>query len=70
MSRHHLPLYQRIKLKLPKVLKYDLGQEAFDSILKIVKCVVLASRSQAKTRLISRLLAEIEGQWVFFAPAL
>ncbi len=62
MSRHHLPLcrakYQfakdiyRIQVKLPKILKNDLGQEAFASILKIVKCVALANRSQDKSRLI------------------
>ena len=76
MARNlHLPLYQasyqfakeiyRLKLELPKALRYDLGQESFSSSLKVVKCVALANRSQDKTRLISRLIAEIEVQWVF-----
>ncbi len=75
MARQQLQLYQagykyslciyRIKVKLPRLLKHDLGQEAFASSLKVVKCVVLANRSQDKSRLISRLLAEIEVQWVF-----
>ena len=55
----------RLKVKLPKTLKNDLGQEAFATSLKVVKCVALASRSQDKSRLILRLLAEIEAQWVF-----
>ena len=75
MSRHQLQLYQasyqyakeiyRIKLKLPKSLKYDLGQESFSSSLNVVKCVALASRSKDKGRLILRLLAEAEAEWVF-----
>lgn len=70
----HLPLYlsayqfskaiYRIKLKLPKVLKHDLGQEAFSSALKILKCIVLANRAQDKSRHLSRLLLESEVQWV------
>ena len=55
----------RLKVKLPKTLKNDLGQEAFATSLKVVKCVALASRSQDKSRLILRLLAESEAQWVF-----
>jgi hypothetical protein len=71
----HLPLYlssyqfskeiYRLKLKLPKTLKHDLGQEAFSSVLKILKCVVLANKAQDKSRHISRLLLETEVQWVF-----
>ena len=74
-SNQHLPLYQasfqfskeiyRVKTKLPKLMKYDLGQESFASALKIVKCVALANRVQDKSRLITRLLAEVEAEWVF-----
>jgi hypothetical protein len=70
----HLPLYSwayafvresyRIMGKLPKLLKHDLGQEAFSSALKIVKCVVVANKAQEKGRHISRLLLETEVQWV------
>ena len=70
----NLPLYSlsyayakelyRIKLKLPKALKYDLGPEVFGSALKILKCIVLANRAQEKTHHLSRLILEIEVQWV------
>jgi len=76
MSRtQHLPLYSsiyvftreiyRVKLKLPKVLKHDLGQEVFRSAIKLLKCVVLANRAREKERHISRLLLEVEVQWTF-----
>ena len=70
----HLPLYSsiyrfirelyRIKLKLPKIIKHDLGQEVFQSSLKLIKCVVLANNAQEKGLHISRLLLESEVQWV------
>lgn len=69
----HLPLYSatfvfvrevyKIRVKLPKTLKHDLGQEAFGSAFKILKCVVLANRSRDKSRHITRLLLETEVQW-------
>ena len=69
----HLPLYSaafvfvreiyRMRVKLPKMLKHDLGQEAFQSALKILKCVVLANRAHDKNRHITRLLLEVEIQW-------
>lgn len=69
----HLPLYSatfvfvreiyKIRVKLPKILKHDLGQEAFGSALKILKCVVLANRARDKSRHITRLLLETEVQW-------
>lgn len=69
----HLPLYTsayvfvreiyRIKLKLPKVLKHDLGQEVFRSAIKLLKYVVLANRAKEKGNHISRLLLQIEVQW-------
>lgn len=69
----HLPLYSaafvlvreiyRIRVKLPKMLKHDLGQEAFQSALKILKCVVVANRAHEKNRHITRLLLEVEVQW-------
>ena len=56
----HIPLYSltyiyakdiyRVKLKLPKSIKHDLGQEIFGSTLKILKCLVLANRATDKTR--------------------
>ena len=70
----HLPLYvstyvfvreiYRIRIKLPKILKFDLGQEAFQSSIKIIKCVVLANQARDKEPHINRLLLEIEVQWL------
>ena len=70
----HLPLYvssyvfvreiYRVRINLPKVLKFDLGQETFQSAIKIVKCVVLANQARDKAPHIHRLLLEIEGQWL------
>lgn len=69
----HLPLYSatynftkeiyRIKIKLPKALKYDLGQEAFASAIKMLKCVVVANTSKDKSPVLSRLLIEIDVEW-------
>ena len=69
----HLPLYSAafvfvrevygVRVKLPKMLKYDLGQETFQSALKILKCIVLANRAHDKNRHITRLLLEVEVQW-------
>jgi hypothetical protein len=71
---NHIPIYSsayqftkelyRIKLKLPKSLKYDLGKDACDSSLKILKCIVVANTVQEKGIHISRLLLAIEVQWV------
>jgi hypothetical protein len=54
----HLPLYAaayaftkemyRLKTKLPKALKYELGQEAFHSAVKTLKCIVIANRAKDK----------------------
>lgn len=70
----HLPLYSasyvfvretyRIRTKLPKLLKHDLGQEAFYSALKILKCIALANRAHDKDPHITRLLLEVEVEWV------
>ena len=70
----HLPLYSlaytftreiyRIKLKLPNTMKHDLGQQMFESTIKILKCVVIANKSQEKANHISNLLLETEVQWV------
>ena len=71
----HLPLYAaayafskeiyRLKIKLPKAMKHDLGQEAFHSAIKILKCIVIANQLKDKSVTLSRLLLEIEVLWVF-----
>ena len=70
----NLPLYSsvyvlvretyRLKTKLPKSLKHEVGSELFASAIKILKCVVLANRSEDKGRFLSRLVLELEVQWV------
>jgi hypothetical protein len=76
MSRtQSLPLYSsaylftreiyRIRTKLPKSLKFDLGQEAFHSSIKILKCIVLANAAKEKELHLRGLLLEIEVQWLF-----
>ena len=70
----HLPLYAaayaftkeiyRLKTKLPKALKHELGQEAFHSAIKTLKCIVVANRAKDKTLHIERLQLEIEVLWV------
>jgi hypothetical protein len=72
----HLPLYAatygfaketyRIKIKLPKLLKYDLGQEAFTSAIKMLKFVVMANVVREKAPYLTRLLIEIDVQWALF----
>ncbi len=74
MSRINIPIYVstysyvkevfKIKVRLPKILKYDLGQELFESSYKILKCIALANKAVEKTRYIERLIFEIETQWV------
>jgi hypothetical protein len=71
----HLPLYNsayvfvreiyRIKIRLPKTLRHDLGQQTSESALNLVKYIVLANQSQLKETHISEILLEIETQWVF-----
>jgi len=76
MSRiHHLPLYTsayslvreiyRIKFKLPKCLKHDLGQSASETALGILKGIVLANKSVDKSFYISQILLQIEVEWTF-----
>jgi hypothetical protein len=74
MARYqHLPIYRafyafsrevyRIKIKLPKVLKHDLGSMLFVSSLRCLRCVVFANGSQKKLKPLQELLLEIEGIW-------
>jgi len=68
----HLPLYStifsfakdvyRLKMKLPKSLKHDLGQDVFSSSIKMLKLVVSANASTEKAAILSNLLIEIEVQ--------
>lgn len=76
MSRaENLPLYlqiyqfttelYRLKTKLPVILRHDLGKAAFETSLRMIKCVVTANRSAEKVLSLDELLTEIELQWVY-----
>jgi len=74
MRTHHIPLYQsvfvftrevyRLRSGFPKSFKHDLGQEVCESSIKLLKCVVLANSAVKKEQYLSRLVLEIEVQWV------
>ena len=71
----HLKIYQdayhftrelyRIKLKLPKALKYDLGEQISASALRMLKGVVVANGSKNKNSSLQVVTLEIEVIWVF-----
>ena len=53
----------KIKMKLPKSMKHDLGQELSLSAIKILEHVVLSNRSHMKLPHIINLILQIEIQW-------
>ena len=76
MARYqHLPVYQalyslslqsyRLKLKLPKTLKHDLGQVFFETAVRCVRGVILANGSANKVRPLQQVLLEFETLWVY-----
>ena len=70
----HLPLYQatyayakevyRLKCRLPKLLRHDLGAELFRSSLKALKLIVLANGLEKKKETLVALALEMESHWV------
>lgn len=72
---HHLEVYQlsyrfsrmmyQTKIKLPKSMKNDLGQMAFQSALKVTRGVVIANGSQDKTKILNQVFLEIDVLWQF-----
>ena len=48
---------------MPKALKHDLGQETFQSAIRMLKWVVIANASKEKAPPLGRLLIEIDVQW-------
>lgn len=72
----HLEIYQqayklcrefhRVKIKLPKNLKYNLGDDVSKSALKIIKGIVIANGSSDKLKALQVISLEIEVLWVFF----
>ena len=79
MARYqHLPVYQasyvlvrevyKLKVNLPKNVKYELGSELSKSSLKIIKGVVLANGSQGtyRVKILKILCLEMEVLWTYF----
>lgn len=55
----------RVREKLPKTLKYGLGEMAFASALRMVRGIVVANGSKNKISPLQIVSLEIEVQWVF-----
>ena len=74
-SIEHLSVYQalyslslqtyRLKLKLPKSVKHDLGQVFFESSVRCVRGVILANGSANTVRPLQQTLLEFETLWVY-----
>jgi len=76
MARYqHLPLYQetyaflreiyRMKQKLPKDLKHDLGSTTFQAVVRCIRFIVFANGSKLKQKPLQSLLLEIEMLWSY-----
>ena len=76
MARYqHLPLYQevysllreihKIRVKLPKDLKHELGVLIFQAALRCIRCIVFANGVKAKQKPLQELLLEIEMLWTY-----
>lgn len=71
----HLEIYQsaykftrevyRIKLKLPKTLKFDLGERTLNSCIKIVRGVVIANGTKERIKILLQISLEIETLWIY-----
>ncbi len=71
----HLQIYQdayhftrevfRIKFKLPKLIKYDLGEQLGNSSLRILNGIVIANGSKNKLGSLQIVTLEIEVMWVY-----
>lgn len=55
----------RIKQKLPKTLKYDLGEFVFRSSIRAIRGIVIANGSQEKTKVLKQIALEIELLWLY-----
>ena len=77
MSRFkHLEIFQkayklnheifRIKSKLPRALKYDLGVVVFKSSLRLIRGIMIANGSPDKLKILRQIALEIELIWVYF----
>lgn len=57
--------FYRIKIKLPKFVKHDIGQMASLSSLRCIKGIVVANGSALKTKPLGEILIEIEAMWTY-----
>ena len=55
--------FYRVKAKLPRYVKNDLGQMVSLSALSCVKGIVVANGSLLKTKTLSEIIIEIEAIW-------
>ena len=55
----------RIREKLPKTLKYNLGEMAFSSSVKMIRGIVVANGSKEKLKALHVISLEIEVLWVY-----
>jgi hypothetical protein len=56
---------ERMRLKMPKAHRHDLGEKAVSSALDCVRLVVGANASEDKRELLARLVVEIEVLWTW-----
>lgn len=60
----------RIRIKMPKALKYDIGQEMMQSGLSVIRGIILASRAgEEKVKSIRDFLTEVEVLWTYLRLA-
>jgi hypothetical protein len=57
--------FYRLRAKLPKTLKYDLGTTACNSALRCLKLIIFGNSQHVKERALGHLVLEIECLWVF-----
>lgn len=78
-TNKHLNIYQdayrfcrevfRLKQKMPKTLKYDLGEKLGEASLNVMKAIVVANGTQDKVKYLQKMALEIDALWVFLRMA-
>ncbi len=57
--------FYRVKTKLPRYVKNDLGQMVSLSSLRCIKGIIVANGSLLKTKPLTEIIVEIEAIWTF-----
>jgi hypothetical protein len=76
MARYsHLPLYKsvyvltrevfRLQQKMPKTIKFSLGQMMFESSLRCTKGIIVANGSKNKLKPLQEISLEVEVIWTY-----